>query len=85
MAMTQCPSSSCQTNQHNMAILPVSPTDIAHRGLAVLNSLANEFARYLALRSQRCALMRLNSHQLADIGINRYDAEAEYRKSFKWF
>ncbi|MDP2700064.1 DUF1127 domain-containing protein [Thalassospira sp.] len=85
MAMTQCPSTSCQTDQHGMAILPVSSADVVHRILAVLNSLANEFARYLALRSQRRALMRLNSHQLADIGINRYDAEAEYRKSFKWF
>ncbi len=47
-----------------------------------INTALNILADTLAKRSQRRALMRLSDSQLADIGLSRSDAEAEYRKSY---
>ena len=47
-----------------------------------LNTALNIIAPTMAKRSQRRALMRLSDSQLADIGLSRTDAEAEYRKSY---
>ncbi|MFC4238195.1 DUF1127 domain-containing protein [Thalassospira xianhensis] len=47
-----------------------------------LNTALNIIAATMAKRSQRRALMRLSDSQLADMGLSRTDAEAEYRKSY---
>jgi len=63
------------------------PQEAPAPGLAVatsrlVNALVTELQRWHNRHHQRQALLRLDDHLLADIGLTRTEAEAEARKPF---
>lgn len=78
MAYTACPAPALRETQETSVKTIASVRFWSH-----LNSLAERFSRFTALRRQRRMLLTLSDQQLLDIGLTRADAEEEYRQSFK--
>lgn len=78
MAYSACPAPTLRETQETSVKAIASMRFWGH-----LNSLAERFSRFTALRRQRRMLLSLTDQQLLDIGLTRADAEEEYRQSFK--
>ena len=59
-----------------------SAPDLAAATGRLVGALLTELERWRARHRQRHALLRLDDHLLADIGLTRAEAEAEARKPF---
>lgn len=57
---------------------------LTYRAFAGIESLLNRLAIAAEKQRSRRALRNLNDHQLRDIGITRYEAEAEANRSV-WY
>ncbi|MEK9843583.1 DUF1127 domain-containing protein [Thalassospira sp.] len=84
MAYTACPAPTSQepqqTARHTFSTITI--TRRLHHIPGLINTLADRYARFVAVRRQRRTLLSLTDAQLLDIGLTRADAEEEYRRSF---
>lgn len=66
------------------AVAGPSASELTYKALTHIEGLFESLARAMEKRRTRRSLANLSDHQLRDIGVTRYEADREARRSF-WY